>query len=100
MDKALVYILVIAGVTFLVRALPFLFIRKPITNKRLGLFLDYVPYATLAAMAFPDMVFSTGNPISGLLGFLAAVLVAAFKGGLIKVAGAACLMVLLAELIL
>lgn len=100
MPKAIVYILVIALTTFLVRALPFLFIRRPITNPRLKMFLDFVPFATLAAMAFPDMVFSTGNVLSGLLGFLAAVVVAVLDGGLIKVAGAASLAVLIAELLL
>lgn len=100
MPSKLAYILVIAGVTFLVRALPFLFIRKPIKNRRLRAFLDYVPFATLAAMAFPDMVLSTGHLASGLLGFLAAVLAAVWSGSLLKVAGAACLTVLAVEMIL
>lgn len=99
MPSALTYILVIALTTFLVRALPFLFIRRPSTNERLKRFLHFVPYATLAAMAFPDMVFSTGSILTGMLGFLAAVLTAYLGGGLIKVAGAASLTVLLAQLI-
>ena len=100
MPSVITYILVIAFTTFLVRALPFLLIRRPITNPRLKRFLDFVPFATLAAMTFPDMVFSTGNLISGLLGFLSAVLVALKGGGLITVAGAASLAVLIAELVL
>ncbi len=100
MPETIVYILIIALTTFLVRALPFLFIRRPITNPRLKMFLDFVPFATLAAMAFPDMVFSTGNALSGFLGFLAVVAVAVLDGGLIKVAGAASLAVLIAELLL
>jgi branched-subunit amino acid transport protein len=96
MPEWLVYILVIALTTFLVRALPFLPIRSP----RLRAFLEMVPYATLAAMAFPDMVLSTGNTLSGLAGFLSAVLVGWLGGGLIRVAGAACLAVLVFELIL
>ncbi len=58
MPEWLVYILVIALTTFLVRALPFLLIRGPIRSPRLRAFLEMVPYATLAAMAFPDMVLS------------------------------------------
>ena len=100
MPASLVYILVIALVTFLVRALPFLLIRRPIQNPRPRAFLDVVPYATLAAMAVPDILFSTGHLASGLLGFVTAVVVAFLDGGLIKVAGAACLMVLLAELLI
>jgi len=100
MPEWLVYILVIALTTFLVRALPFLLIRGPIRSPRLRAFLEMVPYATLAAMAFPDMVLSTGNTFSGLAGFLSALLVGWLGGGLIRVAGAACLAVLIFELIL
>ena len=100
MPASLVYILVIALVTFLVRALPFLLIRRPIQNPRLRAFLDVVPYATLAAMAFPDMMLATGSIWSGLMGFAAAIAIAWFGGSLLKVAAGACGMVLLMELIL
>ncbi len=94
------YILTISLTTFLVRALPFLLIRRPIRSPFLRAFLGYAPYVTLAAMAFPDMVLSTGSVLSGLMGFLAA-LAAAWRGrGLLQVAGAACLAVLLTEIVL
>lgn len=100
MPESLTYILVIALTTFLVRALPFLLIRGPIRSRWIRSFLAYVPYATLAAMAFPGMVFSTGNLVSGFAGFLSAVAAGWLGGGLIRVAGAACLAVLLFEIIL
>ena len=94
------YILTISLTTFLVRALPFLLIRRPIKSPFLRSFLEYAPYVTLAAMAFPDMILSTGNLLSGLMGFLAA-LAAAWRGrGLVQVAGAACLAVLMFEIIM
>lgn len=99
MTETLTYILVISGTTFLVRALPFLLLRKPIKSKFIRSFLAYIPYVTLAAMAFPDMVFATGNWISGLAGFLAALTVAWLKGSLIKVTGIACLVVLMIEIL-
>ena len=99
MPDTLRYILVIAGVTFLVRALPFLLIRRPVRSPRVRAFLDYVPYVTLAAMAFPDMVLATGNWYSGLAAFAAAGIVAWRKGGLIPVTAAACLAVLALELL-
>ena len=100
MTDAWVYILVIAGVTFLVRAFPFVLVRKPIKNPVLRAFLAYVPYATLAAMAFPDMMLATGSLWSGLLGFVAAVAIAWTGGGLFQVAAVASGVVLAMELVI
>ncbi len=100
MTDAWAYILVIAATTFLVRAFPFVLVRRPVKNPVLRAFLAYVPYATLAAMAFPDMVLATGSVWSGLMGFLGAIAVAWLGGGLFRVAAAACGMVLAMELIL
>ena len=100
MPEWLVYILVIALTTFLVRALPFLLIRGPIRSPRLRAFLEMVPYATLAAMAFPDMALATSSIWTGMAGFVTALVIAWFDGGLFKVAAGACGMVLLMELLL
>ncbi len=100
MNKAWVYILVISGVTFLVRAIPFVLVRKPIQNPTLKAFLAYVPYATLAAMAFPDMLLATGSIWSGLAGFAAAMVLAWLDQGLFKIAAGACAAVLIVELLL
>lgn len=101
MTDAWAYILVIAATTFLMRAFPFVLVRRPVKSSVLRAFLTYVPYATLAAMAFPDMVLATGSVWSGLMGFLGAIAAAAWLGGgLFRVAAAACGMVLAMELIL
>lgn len=94
-----VYILVMAAVTYLIRALPLTLIRKKIKNKFICSFLYYVPYATLAAMTFPAIMYSTASPYSAILGFAAALLLA-YKGkSLIAVACCACVTVFVAELI-
>lgn len=100
MTKAWLYILLIAAVTFLVRAFPFALVRRPINNPTLKAFLAYVPYATLAAMAFPDMALATSSIWTGMAGFVTALVIAWFDGGLFKVAAGACGMVLLMELLL
>ena len=100
MNRAWVYVLVIAASTFLVRAFPFVLVRKPIKNPTLRAFLAYVPYAVLAAMAFPDMMLATGSIWSGLAGFVAAMAIAWLDKGLFKVAAGACGMVLLIELLI
>ena len=48
-----VYILVMAGVTYLIRMLPLVLFKKEITSPFVKSFLYYVPYACLAAMTFP-----------------------------------------------
>ena len=45
-----VYILVMAGVTYLIRMLPLVLFKKEITSPFVKSFLFYVPYACLAAM--------------------------------------------------
>ena len=48
-----VYIVLIAAVTYALRALPLTLIRKPISSPFIRSFLYYVPYVTLAVTARP-----------------------------------------------
>ena len=56
------YILVIAGVSYLIRAVHLVLIRREITNKTVRSFLYYVPYVTLSVMTFPDILEATQSP--------------------------------------
>lgn len=94
------YILVSAGVSYLIRVTPLVLIRREITNRTLRSFLYYVPYVTLAVMTFPAIMEATQNPIAGLLALLAGILLAWRGGSLFLVAAVCCLVVLGAELIL
>lgn len=95
----LIYILIMAGVTYAIRSLPLVLIRKEIKNKTLKSFLYYVPYVTLAVMTFPAIISATGNIYSGIVGFVVA-LILAYKGkGLFPVAVVSCLTVLACEFI-
>ena len=51
-----IYILVMAGVTYLIRMLPLALFKKEITSPYIKSFLYYVPYACLAAMTFPAIL--------------------------------------------
>ena len=93
-----VYILVMALVTYLIRALPLTLIRKKITNKFLRSFLHYVPYATLSAMTIPAIFYSTSGKISALFGFIAALFLAYKNKSLLTVAIVACIIVYITEL--
>lgn len=86
-----VYILVMAGVTYLIRMLPFAFFTKKIKSVFVRSFLYYIPYAVLAAMTIPAIFFSTGNFITSAAGTAAALVLAYFRLPLIVVALAASL---------
>lgn len=94
------YILVMAGVTYLIRMLPLALSKKEITSSFLKSFLFYVPYACLAAMTFPAILFSTSSVISAAVGFAVALLAAYKEKSLLTVALLACAAVFITERIL
>lgn len=94
------YILVMAGVTYLIRMLPLTLIRKEITNKTIRSFLFYVPYVTLSVMTFPAILTATDSVISAAVGFAVAIFFAYRKASLVKVAALACTAVFVVELFL
>ena len=92
------YILVMAGVSYAIRALPMTVLRKPIKSRFIQSFLFYVPYVTLAVMTFPAILNATQSQISGAAA-LAVGLVAAWLGAdLFKTAVVCCAVVFLLEL--
>lgn len=94
------YILVMAGVTYLIRMLPLVLIKKEITSPFFLSFLYYVPYACLAAMTFPAILWSTSYVVSAVAGFAAALVAAYREKSLIVVAAWACGAVFVAERIM
>lgn len=98
--KIYLYILVMAVTTYLIRALPLLFLKKPIGSRFLRSFLHYVPVACLTAMTFPAILYTTDHILSGAVGLGLAVFLALQKRSLITVAVAACLGVFLTEMVI
>ena len=96
----IIYIAVMAGVTYLVRMIPFTAFRKQIKLRFIKSILYYLPYAVLSAMTVPAIFYSTGNLKSAIVGTIVAVAVAFFEKPLIIVALAASLSALITELII
>ena len=94
------YLLVMAGVTYLIRVIPLALIQKKINNRFIRSFLYYVPYTVLSSMTFPAILYATGHMISAAAGMAAAMLIALKTRSLVIVAAGACAAVLLVELIL
>ena len=87
----LIYILVMALTTYLVRMIPFTAFRKKITSRFARSFFYYIPYAVLAAMTFPAILYSTGSLLSASIGLAVAMVLAYFGQSLIVVSLAASL---------
>ena len=93
------YLIVMAGVTYLIRVLPYVFMRKEVNNKFFKSFLSYIPDTVLAAMTFPAILHATDNIYSALAGLLVGIIVALFEKGLLVVALSSCVAVLLIEIL-
>jgi len=95
----LIYLLVMAGVTYLIRMLPLAAIRGKVRSVFLQSFLYYVPYAVLGAMTFPAVFSATGNWITALAGTIAALILGWMEKGLLTVAAVACVVAFLTGMI-
>lgn len=95
-----IYLIILAGSTYLVRAIPFAAMRKKIENSFVKSFLYYIPYAVLSAMTLPAAFFATGNVISGAAGLLIGGFFAYRGKGLTFVAVVSCAAALVTECII
>jgi len=99
-ERFYIYLLLMAGVTYLIRMLPLVLLRRRINSRFIRSFLYYVPYATLTAMTFPAVLYATDNMISAACGLIVAVALSLRGKSLLTVACFACLTVLALELLL
>ncbi len=99
-SKFIPYLIVMAGVTYLIRVIPFVIMNRKIENRFINSFLYYIPYTVLAAMTFPAILYATGSMISAAAGLLVAILLASRGKGLLVVAIGACLAVFAVEMIM
>lgn len=91
------YLLTMAGITYLIRMLPLVLIKKKITNRTILSFLHYIPFTVLAVMTVPAIFSSTSSVLSAICGFALAVLLALKNRSLLTVAAFSSLTVFVAE---
>ena len=93
-----IYLAILAGSTYLIRAIPFAAFQKKIKSRFVRSFLYYIPYTVLAAMTFPAALYATGHVLSAAAGLIVGGIFA-FKGkGLTFVAVVSCVAAFLMEL--
>ncbi len=86
MSDYIIYLIIMAVVTYLIRAVPLIVCKGKIENKFINAFLDYIPYTVLSAMTFPAVFYSTGSMYSALPATLTALFLAYKKKSLLTVA--------------
>ena len=95
-----IYLAVMAGSSYLIRAISFAAMRKKIENKFIRSFLYYIPYAVLAVMTVPAIFYAAENMLACVAGFAVAAVLAWRGKSLLQVAAAACATVLAVSLLL
>ena len=93
-------LIIMAGSTYLLRAVPFALVRKKIQSPFIRSFLHYIPYAVLTAMTVPAIFYAVDAPLAAAAGFVIALLLSLKGIGLTGVALAACAAVYVTSLLL
>ena len=97
--RFVLYLAVMVVITYLLRLLPMLFIRRQIKNRFIRSILYYIPYSVLAAMAIPAMFYVTPNIITGIVATAVAIIASLANRSLITVATIAAAVILVMELV-
>ena len=95
-----IYLILMAGSTYLIRAIPFVLVKRRIENRYIRSFLLYIPYAVLTAMTIPAILYATSSLWSAVVGLVAAVVMSLIGFGLMPVAVVACAAVYTTEWIM
>lgn len=96
MNKAIYMIFFTGLVTYLIRAVPIVLYRGKEPSKFLKSFLEYIPYAALGGLLFPEVLFSTGHIATAVMGCLfASALILKKQNMLIVVSGTIILVYIL-----
>lgn len=88
--RVCLYILVMAGVTYLVRLSPLVLFRRKIRSRFLKSLFAYLPYAAISAMTIPAVFSSTGSLWTAVAGVAVAVILTLCNRSLVTVALGAC----------
>ena len=92
-------LVVAALVTYTLRAVPLLLLRREIEPRWINSFLYFVPWAVVSAMVIPDIFTSTSSVVSATIGLIVALFLAWRGRSLLVVVLAAAVAVYLTELV-
>ena len=98
-ENFFIYLLVMAGVTYLLRMIPMVLVRKKIKNRFILSFLYYIPYTVLSVMTVPAIFYAT-EFISAVAGFAVAIFLGFKEKSLVTVAMVSCAAVLVVQIVM
>lgn len=99
-NKFIIYLAVMFVITYLIRVIPLLLIRKEIKNRFIRSVLHYIPYTVLGAMTFPAIFHAVESPIAGILSAVVGLILAICNRGMVTVAVGTAAMAYISLLIL
>lgn len=94
------YLFAMAGITYLIRMVPLVLVKKKIKNKYILSFLYYIPYAVLSVMTFPAILYSTSSVASAVVGTVIALIFGYKNCSMVVVAACSALGVFITELLM
>jgi len=97
-NRAIIMILLTGLVTYLARVIPLLLYKGKEPSKFLRSFLEYIPYAALGALLFPEILYSTESILTAVLGGICATVLIIKKQNMIIVVGGTILLVYILNL--
>jgi len=100
MKEFWIYLGILVGTTYLLRALPFALMKQKIKNRFIRSFLYYIPYTVLAAMTLPVALYATGNILAATLGLVAGGILALQGKSMTLVAVVCCAVSLFTDLLM
>ena len=86
LSRLVLYMVLMAVVTYLIRMIPFTVFRREIKSRFIKSFLSYVPYAVLGAMTFPGILYATSGIPSAIAGTVVGMILAFCDKSLLTVA--------------
>ena len=88
---------VMALTTYFIRVTPMAIFHRKLENRWFKDFMFYIPFCVLAAMTFPDVIYSTKSLTSGVVATVVALIMSWRKRDLLTVAIGAVLAAVLVE---
>ena len=82
----IIYVFIMAAVTYLTRMLPLALIREKIRSRFIISLLTYLPYTVLSALTFPAVFYATSSTAASLAGCAVALILAFFRVPMVVVA--------------
>ena len=96
-SSAGIMLAVMALTTYFIRVTPMAVFHRKLENRWFKDFMFYIPFCVLAAMTFPDVIYSTKSLTSGVVATVVALIMSWRKRDLLTVAIGAVLAAVLVE---